>query len=214
MDITRYKHIIWDWNGTLLDDAWLGVDIINQLLGERGKPPVSQEQYRAIFDFPVREYYQRAGFDFTHETFEKVGTQFIERYNRRVNECRLQAGAVEMLQKMHRLGIRQTILSARELRGLRRDVKAFGIAEYIDEMIGLDHHYAHGKLELAAEWLKSSGLSVSGMLLIGDTVHDSEVARQLGMDCILVSHGHQDERRLRKTGLQIYSSLVEIGHVR
>jgi len=214
MNITRYTHIVWDWNGTLLDDVWLGVEIINQLLQERGKAPISRERYRAIFDFPVREYYRRAGFDFANETFENVGSRFIERYNRRVSDCHLQAGATGILRKNHRSGIRQTILSARESEGLRRDVQAFGIAEYIDEMIGLDHHYAHGKEDLAAGWLRTRGLSPSGMLLIGDTVHDFQVARQLGMDCILVSHGHQEEERLRKTGAAIYPSLAELAHVR
>ena len=53
-----YTHIIWDWNGTLLDDAWLCVDVMNGMLRERRLPTRTLDQYKEVFDFPVRNYYE------------------------------------------------------------------------------------------------------------------------------------------------------------
>jgi phosphoglycolate phosphatase-like HAD superfamily hydrolase len=38
------------------------------------------------------------------------------------------------------------------------------------------------------------------VLLVGDTAHDAEVARELGVDVVLVAGGHQSRKRLEATG--------------
>ncbi|MCX6282944.1 MAG: hypothetical protein NTW31_01715 [Bacteroidetes bacterium] len=72
-----YKHIIWDWNGTLLDDAWLCVEVMNGMLEKRGLEKVSLDFYRSVFTFPVRDYYEKLGYDFEKEPFEEVGMEFM-----------------------------------------------------------------------------------------------------------------------------------------
>ncbi|MFA5815041.1 MAG: hypothetical protein WC865_05425 [Bacteroidales bacterium] len=82
-----YRHIIWDWNGTLLDDKWLCIESICTLLLDRNLPPIDEEKYARIFRFPVKEYYQEAGFDFIHEPFEVPAMEFIRIYDSRKKEC-------------------------------------------------------------------------------------------------------------------------------
>ena len=65
------KAIIWDWNGTLLDDVELCINSMNLLLKERNLQALTIDRYREIFTFPVKEYYQKAGFNFKTENFEK-----------------------------------------------------------------------------------------------------------------------------------------------
>ena len=79
IDLKKYTHIIWDWNGTLLDDAWLCVDVMNGMLEERGMKLKTVDEYRELFDFPVRDYYEKLGFNFKDEPFDKVGMEFITR---------------------------------------------------------------------------------------------------------------------------------------
>ena len=85
----KYTHILWDWNGTLLDDMWLCVDVINVLLKKYNKPVLSLIDYQKHFDFPVKDYYERIGFDFKQTPFEIVGTEFINGYYKRWQECKL-----------------------------------------------------------------------------------------------------------------------------
>ena len=61
----QYKHILWDWNGTLLDDSWLCVEVLNGLLKESGKPTITHETYKEHFNFPVIHFYEFLGFETT-----------------------------------------------------------------------------------------------------------------------------------------------------
>ena len=76
------KHIVWDWNGTLLDDLWLSIKAINIVLKRHNLPQVNAKKYLNLFIFPVIEYYKKLGYDFKINSFEKVGTEFIDEYTK------------------------------------------------------------------------------------------------------------------------------------
>ncbi len=206
----HYKHIIWDWNGTLLDDAWLCVDVMNGMLKERGLPLRTIDQYREIFDFPVINYYNTLGFDFSKEPFEEVGLEFVVRYNKRQQETSLHPEVKGILEHFHRAGHRQFILSAREQNELVKEVAGLGVDQYFELVCGLDDHYAHGKTDVGIRLLHETGINPKEAVFIGDTRHDAEVAEQIGVDCILIPNGHHTEERLRKCNGFVIGSLEEL----
>lgn len=206
-----YNHIIWDWNGTLLDDVWLCVEIINSLLKLRHKPTITLEQYQQAFDFPVEDYYHRIGFDFVCESFKSVGTEFILQYNKRKFECSLHSGVVPMLRDIADSGVTQSILSASQLSSLETIVEFFKLRHFFINLVGLDNHYAGGKLESGKTLIKNLMLTGTRILLIGDTVHDFQVARAIGADCVLFSGGHHPRNKLDTCGTPVVDSIVEIG---
>jgi len=208
--LAKYKHIIWDWNGTLIDDAWLCVDIINSLLGKYGKPRLTLETYHKVFDFPVKDYYQRIGFDFSVMPFEKVGTEFMEIYWQRWKECRLQPGALKVLQTNAQRGMTQSILSAADIKLLRACIDHFDLSEYFVDLIGLDHHYASSKVGLAKKYMRALSFSPDKVLFIGDTLHDFEVAREIQVDCVLFSGGHHPKYKLAKCGVPVIDSFAQL----
>src|SRR5471030_2724284 len=108
----RYRHVIWDWNGTLMDDAWLCVEILNGLMHEANLRPLTVEEYRADFSFPVVKFYERRGFDFKTHSFDKISQRYISDYNRRRFECKLQPGTVAALTRLREVGLEQSVLSA------------------------------------------------------------------------------------------------------
>ena len=89
-------------------------------------------------------------------------------------------------------------------------VRHFGIRRYVDPILGLDDHYAESKLELGKAWLDSAGVDPDTVLLIGDTLHDHEVADALGVGCLLVAHGHQSEEQLARAGVPVVWDLGEV----
>ena len=97
-----YDYIIWDWNGTLLDDLWLALEVANGMLRRRGLSEMDPNGYREIFDFPVETYYRAAGFDFSREPFPVLADEFIGEFNARVTECELHQGAREVLSAVQR----------------------------------------------------------------------------------------------------------------
>ena len=131
--IFDYKHIIWDWNGTLIDDVWLVVEIMNKMLKKRHLATIDAKKYREIFDFPVTKYYLKLGFDFSKESFEQLTVEFIGEYYDRFNECKLFAQAENILKKIKQRGILQIILSASKEDTLIDKIKYYGIKTSIDE---------------------------------------------------------------------------------
>ena len=209
-DFDRVRHVVWDWNGTLLDDAWLCVEVMNGLLRERGLPALDAARYQALFGFPVRDYYLRLGFDFAKEPFEKVGTDFIVGYQARQHECRLQAGAAAALARFAGRGASMSVLSASEQARLAEQASRLGVREHFAALSGLTDHFAGGKLENGRRVIKQLGLEPCQVLLVGDTDHDGEVARDIGVGCVLVPSGHQSLSRLREVGLPVAGSLDEV----
>lgn len=211
MKLNGYKHIIWDWNGTLFDDAWLCVDIINGMLGRRNLPQLSLEDYQTIFDFPVIDYYRRVGFDLSVEPFESLSDEFMGGYRQRRSECGLRAGAVETLQAVEAAGISQSILSAASSADLAQQMCQWNLGRFFAAVNGLDNHHAHGKIDIGRRWLASAGWLPEEMVLIGDTTHDFEVAQALGVDCRLIPSGHHHQDRLRTCNVPLLSTLKELG---
>jgi phosphoglycolate phosphatase len=206
----KYTHIIWDWNGTLLNDAWLCVEVMNEMLSERGLPLLTLEKYRTLFDFPVREYYGKLGFDFNSEPFESVGMEFMMMYNLRQNECSLYPEVPEILQLFHDKGYKQFILSAREQNELKKETETLGVSAFFERITGLQDHYAHGKAAIGKELLESLAIPRDRIMFIGDTQHDAEVAADLGIDCILIPNGHHSEERILDYGVPVAYSLNEL----
>jgi len=79
--------IIWDWNGTLLNDVDICIDTMNQLLGKRKYKPLNKYRYLEIFTFPVRNYYSKAGFNFSSEPFDKIAIEFIDIYQEKLKSA-------------------------------------------------------------------------------------------------------------------------------
>ena len=205
----HYRHIIWDWNGTLFDDAWLCMDITNGLLRPRGLELLTPERYQDLFDFPVRLYYERLGFDLEAESFETLGSEFITAYDTRRFECKLQPEARVTLEALATAGFTQSVLSAYQHRSLQEIIDHFDMRRYFTELIGIDDHYATGKVEQGKRWITQLHCPPAEVLLVGDTLHDDEVAREMGTDCVLIPSGHHSREKLSTCAAPLYNDLSD-----
>jgi len=208
--IGNYKHIIWDWNGTLINDVWLAVEAMNKMLAKRHLPGIDSKKYKEIFDFPVTKYYLKLGFDFSKESFEELTVEFISGYYQCFNKCKLNEGVEVVLKKISDMGIHQSILSASKEDVLIEKIKYFGIDKYFCRIMGLENHYAESKVEEGKKWIAELNLNPQDVLLIGDTIHDYDVSKYMGCDCLLVANGHNSYERLVKLGVEVISTLKEI----
>jgi phosphoglycolate phosphatase len=208
--INLLTSVIWDWNGTLLNDVGISLNAVNQLLADRNLETITLERYLGVFTFPVQEYYEEIGFDFRSEPFEVTAHQFIKIYNRAVLNCGLHDGAVQVLDHLKNIGLKQYILSAMEQCLLEETVKHNNISSYFEGLYGLGDKYAVSKIELGISLIDQNHLQPSQTLLIGDTVHDYEVAQSVGCQCLLVANGHQSRNRLESAGATVIESLSEL----
>jgi phosphoglycolate phosphatase len=209
----EYKTILWDWNGTLLNDTGICIDVMNGMLQKHGMPLISIEKYRSVFTFPVKEYYEAVGWNFATHKFEIIGHQFIDGYRVALPEATLFNDAHTVLERFHISGMQQHILSAMEAEFLLESVADMGISKYFKSINGITNHLAKGKLDIAREMQARERFDVSATLIIGDTLHDGEIAKALGCDCILVASGHQNHARLKQSGFPVVEKLEDIPEI-
>lgn len=209
MKMREPDYVIWDFNGTILDDVQTGIDSVNLLLRTRNLPEIPDvEAYRRVFGFPIQSYYQRLGFDFTKEPYEAIAVEWVNEYLRNVSKAPLCTGVLETLEFFRSRGISQVVLSATKLDMLETQLVQLGLRDFFEEIMGLDNIYAVSKAQLAASWRgKHPDASV---LMLGDTVHDVEVANLMRAACILVEGGHQARSVLEADGATVVHNLFEI----
>ena len=209
----RYRHIIWDWNGTLIDDLDYSIELMNGLLTKRRLPLLDRTRYHEVFGFPVRDYYYRLGFDPQVDPFEQLSVEFITAYDAHRWDCPLHSATRSTLAAARTAGISQSILSAYRHETLVELVEHFDLSGFFRELSGLDNIYAHSKAELGRAQVAAMGLDPSEMVMIGDTLHDLHVAQELGVRCILVAAGHNPAAKLREHHDLVVSSLSELSNI-
>ena len=204
------QYIVWDWNGTLLNDAWVFVHLMNKELEQRKLPIINIKKYRENFVFPVKEYYKHLGFNFNKEPFEKIGLDFMKKYKEFKYKASLFDESLLVLKKIQTLGFPQSIISASHNVLLNDMINHYGIKHYFEKIIGLNHFFATSKIELAKNLCETIKYNNQNILFIGDTIHDFEIATTLGAQCVLFSKGHCSRQRLQNTNGKIINNLNQI----
>lgn len=206
----KYRHIAWDWNGTLMDDVWLCLHIINALLARRGMAAIEVERYREVFGFPLRDYCRRLGFDLERDPFEVISDEFSELYEARRCECALYADAALLLKQLGAREIKLSLLSAYSGEKLRELIDYYRLDSHFSHVVGVDNDYGEGKVERGQRCMRELGWVAVEMLYIGDTLHDAQVAEAMGVDCVLLAAGHQSRARLEGAGWPVLEDLGQL----
>ena len=204
------ENILFDFNGTIVNDVDLCLTILNDMLILKKHNVVDLKQYLEIFDFPVIEYYKKSGFVFPEDNFDELAKYFIERYKKESIKCPLQNHVKEILDYFTRIGKKLYIVSASEKNLLLDQLKTYQIDQYFLDISGLDNINASSKIESSKQFVKEKNFNLDKTIFIGDTLHDYEVSKQIGVNCILLSKGHQSKRRLLKSGCIVIDDLIKL----
>lgn len=203
----NFSHIIWDWNGTLLDDVDLSLLCVNNILNKRNIPLIDIQQYRDFVDTPIIRFYEHL-FDFSKITFDVIADEFYDFYKKNFFMAALSPHAVDILSHFRDSGCSQIILSSANTADIKNYINRFGISEYFTDILGADDFQVGDKIKRAQKYFTEKGYG--NMLLIGDTTHDSDAAAILGAECVLYANGHQHQAKLASTGLKVIENLADL----
>lgn len=190
--VKAYDVVVWDWNGTLLNDSNHTLKVICEILKQEGLPQISLEDYKKHFGFPISSYYQALGLPSKGPEFDRVAHQFVDGYRSYYDDLELYPDSIYLLETVKNLSIPQYILSAAQLEDLQLQMGKFKIMDYFKKISGASDIYAHGKIgqaQLMKPYFESRGYKKG--LYIGDTDHDVEVSEVLGFDFCFSKEGHQ-----------------------
>ena len=110
--IKNKKHIIFDWNGTLINDADVFVNVLNALLDKRKMDRINLNTYRDLFCFPIVDFYKKIGLDVSGDAFTQLKKEFVCEYDKRKYVAALFPESISVLEKLKKNNLMLSILSA------------------------------------------------------------------------------------------------------
>lgn len=206
------KTLIWDFNGTIIDDAVYCLEIEKKMLRDRGMyADFTLEEYKDMFCFPVIDYYYKLGYTFENESYDDISVEFNRLYAEGFSSVKLVEGFRETIVKATELGYQHVILSATREDLLKKQCRDLGIDGLFKEILGTDNLLAGSKIDMAKRWMKENDIVPEECLYIGDTIHDLETAAALNIkNYTLVSCGHQSYKVLKEYTDRVVHSLSEV----
>lgn len=207
------KVLIWDFNGTIVDDVQLCLDVENEMMKKRQmkKYPIDIQFYKEHFCFPVKNYYHLVGYTFEEETFEQVSVEFTDGYDAGFSKVKLCKGFQEKILEAKQKGYMNVILSASFHDKLIEQCKILKIDHLFQEILGIDNLFAGSKIDMAKNWLTSAKINPDECMYLGDTIHDKEVADALGIkNYYLIANGHQSKKVLLDATLRVLDDLTQV----
>ncbi|HNQ91307.1 MAG TPA: HAD family hydrolase [Alphaproteobacteria bacterium] len=203
----KYKLAVFDWNGTLLDDAVANVKGTNATLKLLERPPITLERYRETMDFPVTHLYARNGID--PDTYlansDRLADAFYEAYGKASEASPLRTGTHELLDWLLDNGVTTMILSNYLQEELEGQMAQRHVHHKFKHICGNDRALNKGitrttKLERLKVYLDKFGYDPTEAFIIGDSFEEIEVGKHLGMLTVSVTWGCFSKERLEKGG--------------
>jgi phosphoglycolate phosphatase-like HAD superfamily hydrolase len=201
-------HVVWDWNGTLLDDLEIVVDAVNVSLAAMGAPAIDADGYRDHYTRPVRLFYERLlGRGIAAGEWAHIDDVFHRTYRATLDAARLVADAPAALDAVAASGGTQSLLSMWWHDELVPAARRFAVDRYMTRIDGNRGEAGETKLRHLAAHL--GVLRMRRVVVIGDSLDDGWAAREVGVPCVLYDGGSHHRHELAALEVPIASSLLE-----
>jgi phosphoglycolate phosphatase-like HAD superfamily hydrolase len=207
----RLSHVVWDWNGTLLDDNHAVLAAVNGVCAGFGRAGLTWPEWQAAYARPMRlSYEQVLGRALDDMEWANVDKVYHERYEEVLHTCALATGLPDLLRTVAESGRTQSLLSMWFHSRLTPTVDGFGLTQYFTRVDGLPGEIGGGsKADSLVQHLAAQDLDPAKVVLIGDVVDDANAARAAGTECVLVTTGAMTRAALAATGMPVTDSLTE-----
>lgn len=208
----KYRtHLVWDWNGTLLDDNIAVVGATNAAFGEVGVAPISLDQYREMYCIPIPRFYERLmGRLPTEAEWDVMDLAFHRHYTERRGGCGLTEGAAELLARWQQAGRSQSLLSMYGHDELVPVVRGHGIERHFVRVDGRTGRSGGSKAQhMERHFAALDGISPENAVIIGDAVDDAVAAAHVGARAVLYTGGSHSRASLAAAGVPVVDTLAE-----
>lgn len=202
----KYKLAIFDWNGTLIDDAFANHAGSNATFVAAGRPEISMEQYRDTMDFPLIHFYNRNGVD--TDTYlantSNFNNAFMDAYKIEQEKAELRDGAMDVLNNLLDQGMTLMILSNHVQEHLEEQLARLHVHAKFKHICGnpvfrSEELTTMTKLDRLKKVLADNDYNPADAFIIGDSLEEPDIAKTMGMTCVSVTWGCFSEARLRKS---------------
>lgn len=205
----KYQLVIWDWNGTIIDDINTALLSVNDILLKRGMPTINLQQYYSYMDAPIIKFYENL-FDLSKVDFNIIAKEFSNGYDKHLPQNPIKEDTLNTLKFLQNKSIKQVIVSASHTDKIKGLVKKYNIDTYFNLISGASDHLAQSKIARGKAVINSFSIPPSNCVVIGDCIHDNQMAKEIGADCILYSGGHQSKSDLLTQNVPVIDNISDV----
>jgi phosphoglycolate phosphatase-like HAD superfamily hydrolase len=207
------RHVIWDWNGTLVDDLSTVVDCVSASLASIGEAPIIADDYRDHYTRPVRLFYERLlERPVTDAEWSSINVTFHDAYAALAHGIPLAADAREAIETVANAGGSQSILSMWWHENLVPEVERHGLERFMLRVDGNTHDAGETKQRLLEIHLRELATG-NGAVMVGDALDDARAALDAGIPCVMYNGGSHYRSELEELGVPVADSLLEAARI-
>lgn len=204
------SHVVWDWNGTLLDDLPIVIEAVNRSIALFGEGPIDADDYRNHYTRPVKSFYDALfGRVVTDDEWLRLNTSFHDHYFSLAKTVDLAPDARRAMKLLEESGWSQSLLSMSPQDWLVKIVARLGLTDRFDLVDGLSGATGGLKAQHLYEHLQTLGLSGGQVVVVGDTPDDVAAARHVNARPVLFHGGSHHLDRLEAEDAPVAGSLLE-----
>ncbi|MGX1882841.1 HAD family hydrolase [Streptomyces sp. NPDC055287] len=204
-------HLVWDWNGTLLDDISAVIGATNAAFAEIGIEPITLARYRELYCVPIPRFYERLmGRLPTDAEWLVMDEAFHRHYTELRVVCALAQGVEELLVEWQSAGRSQSLLSMYGHEQLVPVVRQYGIERHFVRVDGRTGPSGGSKAAHMARHVAAlGGVTPGQVVVIGDAVDDAVAAAHVGARAVLYTGGSHSRASLEPAGVPVVDTLAE-----
>lgn len=187
--MARFELIVFDWDGTLMDSTGMIAASIQAAARDLGIPAPSDACARHIIGLGLDDALRQALPDLPSQRYPELTERYRHHYLARDHELLLFEGVEEMLQELAVAGYRLAVATGKSRNGLDRALGSSGLGPYFHASRCADECFSKPHPQMLEELMDEFGVSPATTLMIGDTTHDLQMARNAGVTGVAVTYG-------------------------
>jgi len=204
----QFQLLVFDWDGTLADSAAIIAGAIQQACADLRLPVPDDAAARFVIGLGLADAMRHVAPSLPASDHPLLSERYRQHYLARDPEIPLFAGAREMLDELDARGFLLAIATGKSRAGLARALAQQGLEQRFVASRCADESFPKPHPDMLLSLMERCGVSARETLMIGDTSHDLELARNAGTSAVAVSYGaHPAE------GLAGYSPLATVSSV-
>jgi phosphoglycolate phosphatase len=207
----RFALIVFDWDGTLADSTTLIAQALQRACIDVGQPPPDDVAARFVIGLGLADALRTVAPALPVERYGELSARYREHYIAREPDIPLFDGARELLAELDAAGYWLAVATGKSRRGLDRTLAANGLAGAFHATRCADEGFPKPHPDMLLHLMERLGVAPAQTLMIGDTTHDLELARNAGTSGVAVSYGaHALEGLVGLSPLAAVSSVAEL----
>ncbi len=207
----NYDLIVFDWDGTVMDSTGVIAGSIQSACRDLGLPVPSDEDARHVIGLGLLQALRYAVPAAPESMYEPLADRYRHYFLAQDTSIPLYAGARETIDELHASGYLLGVATGKSRAGLDRVLDTSGMRAYFHATRTADQTFSKPHPAMLLEIMDELDVLPERTLMIGDTTHDVELARNAGVDAVAVGHGaHPPEQLLALSPRALVNDFTEL----